>query len=114
MSACFVTGDYIGQSAPNYAAGLIWNGTKWAGRGPPFTDGELYGVSCAPGAACVTVGAGDTGSISFRWAQNGWSRLSHEPGGEFDAVACPSQQFCVAVGHADNAGGVILTARLRL
>ncbi|MGZ4185176.1 MAG: hypothetical protein ACXVUE_15385 [Solirubrobacteraceae bacterium] len=98
--------------------------SHWALRYPPtpagFSYGDLDGVSCVSGAACVAVGwFRDADGTEFplveRWSAGRW-RADRTPGpnrsigARLFGVSCTSATACTAVGSFDNANGTFALA----
>jgi hypothetical protein len=89
---------------------LDWDGTGWDEEPFPWTStlrsgsADATAVSCAPSSdRCVVVnGSG----ASVRSPGGGWSAEQQiDPGGELDAISCPTTSFCLAA----DAGGSVVT-----
>jgi hypothetical protein len=89
-----------------------WNGTTWSPLLTPYPPGggELGGLSCTSGSACVAAGFTDNSSgqslpLVETWNGTSWQQqsVSAPPDAGFAGVSCPSPQFCVAVGNYSTA-----------
>jgi hypothetical protein len=115
VSACVAVGAYYARGPVIKALVESWNGTAWSvtsspEEGPATSSNVLNGVSCAGPAACTATGViNGQDTLAETWGGSGWSITpSPDPGrlSNFQAVACPAQDECTAVGSADNSGRV--------
>ena len=77
--------------------------------GPPFVTPMLNAVSCASGAACLSVGS-FAGTLAESWNGTAWALQStpNAPGvlnSQLAAVSCGNPTSCVAVGTQQTAAG---------
>ena len=114
-TACTAVGQYFpsflaGQSEP---LAETWNGSAWTIEEPPTPPGGisagLAAVSCTPANTCSAVGAfspspnSDSRVLLERRTGGSWSAQtasSPTDSNLLDAVSCPSETACVAVGSA--------------
>lgn len=102
----------VGNDDSGFAAGQVWNGSKWLAEQPArpggVTGSAFAAVSC-PGAACVAVGNDVTAGSPVAALAEGWSgtKWTVEPtpnpsGAQFtflQGVACTSGRNCWAAGE---------------
>jgi hypothetical protein len=117
-TALYQTGR-IGISCPSSSSctGVVgtsvldWNGSSWslegspwAGSLPPSGNGapEATAIGCPSPTLCAIVsGSG----LAFRNGSRTWSPVQIlDPGGDLDAISCPTRSFCMA---ADTGGSVV-------
>jgi hypothetical protein len=120
---CEAVGSYATASGPLRTLAERWDGSSWVVQ--PTANprrsrtSQLFAVACRSALACTTVGnfanrAGAFGTLAERGKQNRWAmqRTARPPGATnsgFDAVACPSQNVCIAVGYFIDRAGDVLT-----
>jgi sugar lactone lactonase YvrE len=88
----------------------LWSHGNWASvaipTSPESTLSEVRAVSCGSKTSCLAVGWYNTGSgsrpFSLLWANGAWTLQSRSIHGDFEGVACPSTEFCMAVGGEDG------------
>ena len=119
-TACVAVGSYNNGTALVTLA-EVWNGTSWSIQPTPNPAGAgfstLAGVSCVTASACTAVGSYFDGSnyLSLAEAWNGasWSiQSTPNPSGatfsSLSGVACPTANYCTAVGSSNGATSVAL------
>jgi hypothetical protein len=117
--SCQAVGSFkAGQTSPQQAIALGWNGSSWQNEPTPATSvrTSLAGVSCVSASGCVAVGFDNQGKgntprpLAETWDGSAWTLLPSPPPsrlGELSSVSCPAAGFCVAVGsylHAPSFG----------
>jgi hypothetical protein len=86
-----------------------WNGIAWTPElipEPMSTESFLFGVSCASARSCEAVGSTLPTPQSYQQAlTEGWNGIAwttqptpSSPNLNMDAVSCPSEAACIAVG----------------
>jgi hypothetical protein len=83
-----------------------WNGTRWSLEHTDLALGDvLHNVSCSSSSNCMAVGYSDHSRrpLTERWNGARWSlHWAAKPTGvsssSLDAVACPSNRWCYAIG----------------
>jgi photosystem II stability/assembly factor-like uncharacterized protein len=107
VSICYAVGAVDSGSSPTHDAIVktVDGGTHWLDQPVPTpvsADG-LYGISCPNARRCWAVGA--SGALATR---NGGRTWWYQPmAGGFQAIACPSDQMCVAVNNGWSVGSPI-------
>ena len=111
-TSLYVAGP-VGLSCPGPSACLAvvgpdvfgWDGTSWAEQSSWTTPAGGAGgaaVSCPEVTSCWLV----SGQAAVEWSSGRWSSpQTIDPGGNLDAVSCPTATFCVA---ADGSGSVTI------
>jgi hypothetical protein len=122
-TACSAVGTYWTLGA-NVTLAEAWNGTKWAVQATPNPAGALNtyldAVSCSSATACAAVGNYVVSNPFYQglaelWNETDWTierTPSPTPGASeisLDAVACYSNNFCIAVESYQNRSGIELT-----
>lgn len=115
--ACLAVGQYVNAVGYPQMLAEQWTGSGWTAIPPALPSGTqqsaLDAVSCSSGDACTAVGGltpqpqaqGPSPQTAVeRWDGSGWSaQTAPDLGGAAPAaVACPSDDACVAVGGAGN------------
>ena len=110
--SCTAVGSFRGASASQTLV-ESWDGTAWSivpspSQGNAYSDNGLESVACSSPGSCVAVGSyGHTsgngfGTLTESWNGAAWSIVpSPDPGtvgALLGSVACPSADWCVAVG----------------
>lgn len=116
----------VGYLSPGYSSVGVHNrtlieensGGRWHVVVSPTVDGEagsaLHGVACTRPDDCIAVGDSSTESANSRTLieQNtgsGWAVVpAPDTRGSLAAIACPSRDFCVAVGDDEAAGRTLI------
>jgi hypothetical protein len=115
---CMTVGQETLTSGKKRAIARQWNGASWGPIAVPAPaharTSELGGLACASTTSCVAVGDYQKASptmLTYAAAWNGstWKILpaasaSGESRTIFNAVACPTTTFCVAVGYSSGPG----------
>jgi hypothetical protein len=121
-TSCTAVGDGYKGLATAVSIGEQFNGVQWTSQSIPFPAGasyvQLQGVSCPSSRVCVAVGtvgsrspsSGGEFTLADRWNGTKWIQLSsvNTPGAlyrGFEAVSCPTNAYCIAVGNDTNRAG---------
>ncbi len=117
-SSCYAAG--YSKSSSGALAGLIesFNGEKWQIQQLPAPSGattsKLLDIACATASSCMAVGSytnasGETLSLAESYDGSQWHvQTTPNPtgkGAELDAVSCPAQGACTAIGSYTTAQG---------
>ncbi len=127
--ACVAVGEYNpGWDARPLTE--VWNGRRWRFAKAPVPKGQnnldVLGVSCPSASWCEAAGSfmrgvlGDTFGLVEQWDGKHW-KLQHAPGPRgrensviLNAISCPAQGSCTAVGDSSRyTTGYVLAERLR-
>lgn len=116
-SECTAVGASIDAGGVQQPLVLEWSGGTWTQQSAPLpagaTTGQLSGVSCASGSACVAVGSftDATGQkpLALAWNGSSWSAMtaanpSGVTGAGLSGVSCTSSTACTAVGSSNSSG----------
>jgi hypothetical protein len=124
--SCVAVGsfEYEVREVSTRTAPLIerWDGTHWRIERPPDTAGSqgaaLQGVDCRSPQRCTAVGweqlaGGAYGPFAVGWNGTAWTRepvpaFPGSPDTELNAVACPRDDSCTAVGYTQQRSGAAL------
>ena len=107
---------YLSDAGP--ALTERWNGTRWSLEPTPDKPGGAVNaapsaISCTTARACTGIGMLETnkgleGALAERWNGARWT-IQAAPqgigGSNLQAVACPSDSLCVAVGAVGVGSG---------
>lgn len=106
---CWAVGSYLSPETSS-AQTLIehWDGAAWTIVPSPNTattqNNALFGVTCASGSDCWTVGRSDSGTLVEHWDGNSWGIVSSPSAGAavynyLNDVTCVSGTDCWAAGR---------------
>lgn len=115
-TSCMAVGAaYDSSIEASQLTAAIWNGTSWRADSPPGASSGSDGasVSCRQMVGCVVVSDTSDGTAvsAYSWNGTDWS-VHAMPRPEavqvvgINSLACPADNFCVAVGFALSAGVV--------
>jgi hypothetical protein len=125
---CVAVGHYEYEVQDSYTrrATLVerWDGRRWKIVPSPnpmgSRDSDLNAVACSSRTSCMAVGSqrlpgGAYSPLAERWDGRTWTILptpgiGGSPDTEFNAVACPRPDRCVAVGFTQERSGVVMIA----
>jgi hypothetical protein len=120
-SGCLAVGSFSTKSGNDRVMTEWWDGSSWTLVLPPrprtMEDPSLGAVSCASATSCIGVGqyTFDLGfgsliaPLILRWNGTQWrfepsGRLGKAQDTMFNAIDCPSEAMCMAVGSQRMAG----------
>ena len=118
-SSCVAVGFAKSKSGALEGFSETFNGSEWTLKSTPAPSGatasRLLDVACAAAGSCTAVGSytnasGETLTLAESYNGSVWEvQTTPNPEGaksaELDAISCPAQESCTAVGSYTNASG---------